>query len=427
MMIKKILLFGLFVLSVLFVVSCLPQEVADAEGSDEAALKGQAVASCIDRDGGKNYGVKGTTKDSTGTKTDICESASTTRLIEYYCYNNRKAAAGYNCATEGKICKDGACVAPAPVCGDGIANTGEDCANCAADIACPVGQVCAVPAPGETGPARCQLLPVCGDGVVNGAEVCDDGNTQQITNSGGTLTDTCSSDCKPTCIDDETVRYGISRYEYDFTISQPVYGIDSNGETYLHRDVCSSDHLRVKEWYCGSEGVADFIWHDCNCNPQGFCETPPVPVCGNGVLDSGEVCDDGNTNPINLDAGPADQCSADCFEKISKCDYLCQRQLRTDGICSTSYVPNTAGIVSTCESGETCRCPLPSCTQDSDCQQGLSGNKLECKDTGICGYISCDQACREVYGYSEGACSDSGVGYNVGRSFCQPPKSCYCN
>ena len=41
-------------------------------------------------------------------------------------------------------------------------------------------------------------------------------------------------------------------------------------------------------------------------NTPSLCRTDcTVPVCGEGVLDGGEVCDDGNTND-------GDGCAADC-------------------------------------------------------------------------------------------------------------------
>src|SRR5262249_26166411 len=41
------------------------------------------------------------------------------------------------------------------------------------------------------------------------------------------------------------------------------------------------------------------------CNAAGVCATPPPPVCGNGAVEAGETCDDGNTQD-------GDCCSATC-------------------------------------------------------------------------------------------------------------------
>jgi len=92
--------------------------------------------------------------------------------------------------------------------------------------------------------------PVCGDGVVAGSEACDDGN-----NTDG---DGCSATCE-----------------------------EEVGTEILCEDRVDND----------GDGFVDCLDPDCADDP--FC------LCGNGVVDSGEGCDDGN----NTDG---DGCSSSC-------------------------------------------------------------------------------------------------------------------
>jgi cysteine-rich repeat protein len=156
---------------------------------------------------------------------------------------------------------------PAPVCGNGVVETGEQCddgntvdtdfcSNTCITATCSDG----VQNHGETGVdcggpcAACGPTHVCGNGIVETGEQCDDGNTVN--------TDFCSNTCiSATCSD----------------------GIQNHGET----------------------GV------DCG-GPCSAC-APPPPVCGNGILEAGEQCDDGNT--VNTD----------------NCTNLCKTATCTDG------------------------------------------------------------------------------------------------
>ncbi len=139
-------------------------------------------------------------------------------------------------------------------CGDGIVNqTSERCDNGTAN-----GQVCTA-AYGQTCQycsGTCQLQtvkgPFCGDGIKNGTEECDGSD-------GIGLHQTCSDTCTliniPYCGD----------------------GTCNNDETC---STCSAD--------CGS------------CGGGG-------PVCGNGILESGEQCDNGSLNGT-----PGNDCSSTC-------------------------------------------------------------------------------------------------------------------
>jgi cysteine-rich repeat protein len=90
---------------------------------------------------------------------------------------------------------------------------------------------------------RCTLVTGCGDGIVCGTEECDDGNRTDC--------DGCSPDC--------TLESGLR---------------------------CGDG---VRNAACGEE---------CDPPSAGRCDAQchRIPYCGDGIVDPGEACDDGNTN-----------------------------------------------------------------------------------------------------------------------------------
>jgi fibro-slime domain-containing protein len=121
--------------------------------------------------------------------------------------------------------------------------------------------------------------PRCGDGTVDSAagEICDDGNTQ----SG----DGCAGDCKT--------------IETDYACPQP-----GKACTYLIK--CGDGKLGGIE-QCDPPNVGHGCTADCRFEPGAVCDAPPTPpnpnqpstchktVCGDGVREGAEACDDHNT------------------------------------------------------------------------------------------------------------------------------------
>lgn len=157
-------------------------------------------------------------------------------------------------------------------CGDGTVDDGEQCD----DGNTTAGDGCA---------ADCTLEAtggVCGDGTLDDGEECDDGNT--------TAGDGCAADC--------TIEAGIEICDN---------GTDDDGD-----------------------GTADCADPDCANDPA--C---PAGECGDGELNAGEACDDGDANSDT----DADACRTDC--SLATCG---------DGVVDTDEA---------CDGGENC---LDDCT-----------------------------------------------------------------
>jgi cysteine-rich repeat protein len=155
-------------------------------------------------------------------------------------------------------------------CGDGIVNNGEQC-----DDGNHVN--------GDGCENNCTVTPPkCGDGVINQAgETCDPPGSTPTTPSGNT--NTCRNSCTY-CGD----------------------GIVNNGEVcddgnHVNGDGCENDCTVSST--CGDSIVGNTPGE--TCDPPGSVPTTPsgntntcrnnCTYCGDGVRDSGEQCDDGNT------------------------------------------------------------------------------------------------------------------------------------
>jgi fibro-slime domain-containing protein len=176
---------------------------------------------------------------------------------------------------------------PVNFCGDGVLNAMDECddANriggdgCSSECKIEPGAVCPVPGQPCTAGAA-----VCGDGVVSRTEACDEGAMR----SGG-----CSEDCKmvtmgwqcrvpgkpcvPACGDGMVIETE--------TCDPPSPGMG-----------CSPSCLTEPGWTCmGAPSV---------CTPS---------VCGNGTMEPGESCDAGPLNGLFL--GDGSGCSKTCTQE----------------------------------------------------------------------------------------------------------------
>lgn len=170
------------------------------------------------------------------------------------------------CAACNGSCDGGFCN-----CGWGSpVSTGEP--NCGSP--CPVGNTCqpsggqwsCLPTEGVTCTnGVCTGGPVCGNGIVEKPEICDDGNQRDDDAcSGACLTPNLSAICSNGILDagEQCDNYGSMGVQYDNS-SLPS---------------CAKDEMHV-----------------CNlANCTVTCQGGPPPTCGNGVQEATEECDDGN-------------------------------------------------------------------------------------------------------------------------------------
>lgn len=228
---------------------------------------------------------------------------------------------------------------------------------------------------------------VCGNGIVELTEQCDDSNTLDG--------DCCSSACQydgagtactsdgNVCTDDECNGAGVC---LNTNNTDPC----SDGDPCTFDDTCAAG-VCTSDPACGNGSVDGACGEECD-PPDGLtCDATcqSLAVCGNGVIEPGEGCDDGN-----LVAG--DCCDAICQAEVGPCD---------DGDnCTTGDV---------CSAGS-CEGALLDCSHlDSDCTDGqcdaLNG---ECISVDVNEGGPCDDgnACSAADVCVEGVCSACGNG-----------------
>jgi cysteine-rich repeat protein len=305
----------------------------------------------------------------------------------------------------------------------------------------------------DTDDPDCQQA-VCGDGVVDPGEQCDDGNT---------LDGDC---CSSTCTFDPD---GSSCTDGQFCNGEET--CDGAGSCQAGLPVDCSDGVGCTDDACDEDADACVnAPNDANCPDDGmfcsgleFCDAvsdcsstgDPCPLgtvcsegsdtcdavaaCGNGILESGEECDDGNT----LDG---DCCSSQCFfEPVgSSCSdgQFCNGDETCDGAgaCDVGIpvdcADDVACTVDTCdEAGDTCtNAPDDTfcddqlfcngtevCDPVNDCQPGTP---VDCSDGVGCTDDACDEdadAC--VNAPNDANCPDDGL-FCDGLEFCDAMNDC---
>jgi len=183
----------------------------------------------------------------------------------------------------GPGCGDGEVNQPEEECDDGNTLPGDGCSG-----ACTKEDYSVCPPTG----GECMSTIECGDGVIEAAESCDDGNTEDG--------DGCSSDCL------------IKDPLYDCSIlNQACINTVVCGDSQVTGDEVCDDANKVSGDGCSADCLtveANFI---CGKPGKNSCRKISIPVCGDGSLDAGEECDDGNTSAT------ADGCSATCTVDVS--------------------------------------------------------------------------------------------------------------
>jgi hypothetical protein len=193
-------------------------------------------------------------------------------------------------------------LAPAPRCGDGMVDPGEDCDRGSMNETNPYGR-------GKCSTA-CKSAPFCGDDITNGSEECDNGqqNSDTATGLGG-----CTRACKDAPYCGNKVKEPNEECD-EGPAGRPVM----NGMTGCTRDCkdiplpsCGDNVTNPPNEECDNGGANN----NTAAGPNACTTRCKRPICGDTFQQAGEACDTGKagTPPKNGVAG----CTPDC--KLLSC------------------------------------------------------------------------------------------------------------
>jgi cysteine-rich repeat protein len=183
----------------------------------------------------------------------------------------------------------------------------------------------------------------CGDGFVEAGEECDDGN--QVDGDG------CDATCKFSCKSDDATRncaladacQGESTCNdatHVCSVATPLpVGTDCTAAAspaVCQKLGCSASHACEVIADPSQDGMQCDATHPTDTCNAGACILPLS--CGNGVLDPGEQCDDGDL--VNLDG-----CDSECrFEQVHRITSL-EQQFVTDSFCTKNALGAGISVV----------------------------------------------------------------------------------
>jgi cysteine-rich repeat protein len=362
-----------------------------------------------------------------------CTTASTCDASKHTCSATTPANDGNGCGN-GNYCKSGSCVAP--VCGNGQVELGEMCddgnqtngdgcqANCTFTCVAPAdcGAAPACKKQTCTGAHLCvavadtalngsqstcaagnvcsagSCVKLCGNGVTDAGEDCDDG-------ANGNNLDGCTDACKYSC-------------------ANPATDCSAAGSL-----------VACQKWSCNTASAsAHFCQSVTDSSLDGAVSTCPVGnvcsagscsgTCGNGIVNAGEQCDDGNkvngdgcnTNCTFSCQNPATDCAAAsvCMKQTCTGAHVCQQAADTaqnGALCSAGHVCAAGTCTTACGNGALDTLAGEQC----DFGSAANGPATGCETT-------CQYSCQAAAGCADGnacngteACSPVTVGGKAGQ------------
>jgi cysteine-rich repeat protein len=267
------------------------------------------------------------------------------------------------------------------VAGDPARDRCSDDNACNGEETCDVDHRCKPGTPLTTGDAcgsgrvcvgELCVLPSCGDGQIQPGEECDDGDSVDG--------DGCDRDCRWSCVATDAAR--------NCSPADACLGSASCDST---THVCSPRTPLADQALCAVQGASGYC-------KDGACR---LAVCGDGVPEPGELCDDGNTNDT-------DGCRADCTYTCTQSSDCDDASPCTSDVCDegTHTCLTTPDLV---QDGEACEVS----SVEGRCTQGKCV-PLTCGDGNVDAGEQCDTA---------GASSDGGCGTDC-RYACQVDLDC---
>ncbi|MBI2990386.1 MAG: hypothetical protein HYY51_04370 [Candidatus Magasanikbacteria bacterium] len=397
---------------------------------------GDLAGTCSDTDA-KDYKVKGTAKDKTGSYDDYCNGAL---VVEYICQGTKVVIGsddpkGYDCKKLGSTytCENGRCFVPAAdVCGDKQCSSTEKANNsCPADCNGSVTSNCGdnVCKDGETPascPADCKTATSCPNNGFNSASgsfacnytACPSGCN--FDNSG------CPVGCWTSGTGTSGKCQGMTGWHYDSTADSCV----KDGTTCANSGSCSA---------CKGSSTGTWCQWDANGCPTG-CVSNTQSTCGDKWCGSNETATSCPADCNSAKEYPGDASSCPGFAYSSwdskgtrycklnteqRCDYNYPSYLNKDNY-TAAKCPSTASTAcnynGSCEAGES----TGSCPQD--CK---SSSTTSCPSTQYnnytnsytCSYSICPNGCNfdnsgcPVSCYSSsGSCNSNGTCENTETS-----------
>jgi cysteine-rich repeat protein len=300
------------------------------------------------------------------------------------------------------FCGDAVVISP-ETCDDGNADDGD---GCSATCAIEEGFSCVDPG------APCVRIAVCGDGVLDAPELCDDANLDP--------TDGCDAACRllpgyscPTPNAPCTTVCGDLLVRGD---EQCDDGNDSPG------DGCNA-FCRVEPGFVCTEVAQSFPTAAAEDvpEPEPPSEPPAVPCrpseCGDGVVESGEACDDAN----QLSGDGCADCVLEPVCTADACETVCGDAIHVESAgeaCDDGNLSPRDGCDESCqvENGYTCAPGADDAAQPSAPVDGEALPRSAC--TSVCG---------DSLAVAEEACDDgsqNGEGYGMCASDCTPGRRC---